>query len=89
MGDGNIHDGSALFFALYDTIEGNETEKLWCQGGTIYTPDANVFDAIQKVFNSIGVGSRLVTGYYNDNEQDIEENPCYLNVAKQYCIDID
>ena len=28
MGDGNIHDGSALFFALYDTIEGNETEKL-------------------------------------------------------------
>ena len=35
MGEGNIHDGSALFFALYDTIEGNETEKLWCQGGTI------------------------------------------------------
>jgi len=89
MRDGNACDGSALFFALYDTIENNQTTKLWCEGGTIYTPDESVFAAIQLVFDSMGVGNHLVTGYYDDDEYDLEECPEYLSVAKHYYIDLE
>lgn len=81
-----MNDGKKLFMDLAEVINDNQTEKLWCEGDSILTPDEKVYDAIQLIFDSIGLGSAIVTGYYDPKEDERDE--CVDGLTGNYYIEL-
>lgn len=81
-----MSDGSKLFMDLSEAIYNNQTENLWCEGNSILTPNKNVHDAIQLIFDSIGLGRDIVTGYYDPKED--EDGECVDGLTGNYYIEL-
>jgi hypothetical protein len=66
--------GRELFMNLAETIFNNPTEKLWCDGDIVLTSDENVSNAIQLIFDSLGIGDAIVKGRNSSGNYYIELN---------------
>ena len=82
-----MDDGKKLFLNMLEVINDNQTSKLWCEDGRILTPNEKIYDSIQLLFDSLGLGDGIVTGYYDPKED--ERDKCVDGLTGNYYIELE
>lgn len=81
-----MEHGERMYREIYKTVDFCPTTALWCENGYLYTPDKKVFDALQIIFETVGFGNGIVTGYFDKSEDERDE--CVDGLSGHYYIDI-
>lgn len=79
-------DGGKLYHAVIDAVKNNSNFTLFEEGGQIYSRNKEVHEAILLLFDTLGIGDDLVTGYL-DPEEDARDGVAD-EVSGCYYIDI-